>query len=333
MIYRLFSTLLIITCFTATSMAQQKPKRSISSEVTEQLSGWITHDECVPRPGQKICDYTPDEHLLGEDDYRVFEFSMIENAIVDPKNDFWKIENMPQVFKSGYNSCSDYIGPDGKFGKKAKMIAKELLSDNTTKSTNRYALFFAEKIPGIEEVCPEFNNFDELARLKFWLYFFTAIAHTESKCGHPKWTHNPNDPQGDSVGDFQLEERWKISKKGRDGSSYTAGRFNRGPGCNATEPAATVRGKTFLMHNWKNNIPCAVEIFGSNLYGCYKNNRRRCTQISRPWSANGLFWAELRRNNSRGKILPKLKKLSLCHPQSPSAVHSSPRPKLRPKRN
>ncbi|MEM7646574.1 MAG: hypothetical protein AAF203_06680, partial [Pseudomonadota bacterium] len=264
------------------------------------VSGWIPKPDCVPRKGQTICDFTTENERLAEDDMRIFEWAMIQDSFSS-----WKVPMMPQsAFHDEANNCESYYKKDGTYGPKLRLLAKELLGEG--RSTDRYRLFFVDPIPGIEQVCPTFPKMHAPDRLRFWLWFFTAIAREESQCGMRRWSLNTKDPNGTSAGDFQMPEAWKKEVKRADGSIGYAGRFKRGPGCNAKEPK--VDG--YLMFNYNNVAPCAVEVFGESMYGCY-NNKRVCTGVKRPWSKSGIFWAKLIRADNRGPILARVKQYPL----------------------
>ena len=227
----------------------------------------------------------------------------------------WKLfksDPLPPSFHVVDNTCHRYIKADGTYGEQGKLLIKELIGEG--RSTNRWELFMDKEIPGIEAICRNYNQLEPLIRIKFWVWFMASIAYAESSCAHPRKMINPSDPDGISIGEFMMPERWRSCKFNEKSQHIVCtGRYNRGPGCNGLkENKVSLPGFDSYMYDSKNNIPCAVEVFGATMYGCYKNNQRICQGISRPWSTKGMFFKELITDKVEGKILQRAKEFPPC---------------------
>lgn len=197
-----------------------------------------------------------------------------------------------------------YFTKDGRLGLKGRLLEQELTGHG--RSTPMKHLFFRNTFPGMENICPKFNKFTDQQKLNFWIWYFTAMAATESECGRNEY--NPNDPQGTSAGELQLPER--LSSRKWRGVQSGAG------GCDARPPKvrpSSYRYKhppALYMGQLENNLSCGVEILAGVLCGFYKNPIERCNSSTNKPYGNG-FWKQIR-TGINGKIIKDVKRLPIC---------------------
>lgn len=198
-----------------------------------------------------------------------------------------------------------YFTRDGRLGTKGRILEQELTGRG--RSTPMKHLFFRNTFPGMENICPKFNRFNDKEKLNFWIWYFTAIASTESDCGRNEY--NPNDPQGTSAGDLQLPERYS-SRRWR-------GLISGAGGCEANPPQETPRSYSYrsppqiFMAQTQNNLSCGVEILAGVLCGFYRNPIERCNSTTTRPYGNG-FWRQIR-TGINGTIIRDVKRLPICN--------------------
>ncbi|MCJ8278318.1 MAG: hypothetical protein MJK18_15880 [Bdellovibrionales bacterium] len=194
-----------------------------------------------------------------------------------------------------HQHCSRYIRQDGTYGPQGQMLIREITGHGH--SSDRSSVFLGStNIANIENVCRNYYGLNRDQRINFWVWAFMSISWVESKCFHPNQNIRPDDPNGISAGEFQLEEIWKEEAgENEQGETLYAGRYWRGRGCNAIQP----RVDGLLMMNPDNNIPCAVQIMGTTVRngGLYHPNQ---------------FWASMRRSDMGGAIINRMREFPAC---------------------
>ncbi len=211
-------------------------------------------------------------------------------------------------FKKKGADCTDYIKPDGSYGERGKLAAKEILGEG--QSSDRWGYFSSNQIDGIRSICPNFNKFRDDQKLNFWIWMLAAMAWDEGKCRSD--IINMNATNGIAAGDLQMPEDFKNDREWR------------GPGCNAKHarvPGVFVNGKktgaSYYMANYENSIPCAIEVLGGAICGFYSKRAYplKCDESeefkSRPLMGKHLYWEKLR-HPGKGNILAMTKEFPLC---------------------
>jgi|GEM_PF-2386364 len=206
-----------------------------------------------------------------------------------------------------------YIQEDGGLGKKGKILKHQFLGRG--QSTTMKHLFFRNQFPGMtENICPKFNSFTDDEKLNFWIWWVASIAFKESTCG--EWDHNPNDPNGTSVGELGLPASWDLRK--RRGLRGGAG------GCDAKNEAvypvkpAEGGSRPWRMADLENNLICGVEILAGKLCGFYVEPEpgRQCNKHTlRPYGHG--MWADLKDNGDwnsslNGVTVEEIRRFPLC---------------------
>lgn len=135
------------------------------------------------------------------------------------------------------NNCFHFFTTEGTIGPWGNIILKSInnLPENELKKS-----YLSDNIPDMNYICPNFKNFSDDLKKKFWVWTFASIAWQESSCEANQISQGVNSK---AVGLLQLED----SKKLREG---------RGNNCevkSVTDP--------------KNNLPCGVEILHQQLLG------------------------------------------------------------------
>lgn len=244
-------------------------------------------------------------------DPSVNQIKTIEEIIAHIENKEYKSPKLTKVqsIKLG-RKCYDFIDKRGNYGKRGKLLAREILGKG--RSTNRWE-YFKQSTSSILSFCPKFDNFNDEEKLNFWIWTFAAISQTEGTCKENVST--PNATHGLAVSDFQLPEEWK------------GGRSWRGPGCEASgkAPSYNDTGKifngNFLMANPHNSIPCAVEIMSGSLCGFYSYKKwpLSCDPVKNTKGLTGKhqYWERLRKSEEdldeeEKTIVNMVKEFPLC---------------------
>ncbi|MCB9060501.1 MAG: hypothetical protein H6622_03145 [Halobacteriovoraceae bacterium] len=203
-------------------------------------------------------------------------------------------------------NCPNYISSsDGSYGDIGNLLVKEITGQGH--STDRWNYFNSNEIPGLEEICPNFKTFSEIQKVNFWIWFFTAIAWDEGSCQTNVIRYDATNDT--AAGELQIPESWSHRKW-------------RGPGCNAfeeklhginNEKQKTIN--TFYMTNYKNYIPCAVEIFSGAICGFYSVRKYplKCNGTARSPFGRHMYWEKLRsKKQNENTIISMVKQYPYC---------------------
>lgn len=168
----------------------------------------------------------------------------------------------PEFSTNGANdACSKFIKIDGTLGPWGESIIKSIdkLPEEETKKT-----YLSNSIPDMDFICPNFKNFDNEIKKKFWVWTFASIAWKEATC-NPKITAQGVNSK--AVGLLQLEDSRRL-------------RSGRGDNCEVSEVISP-----------GNNLACGVEILHQQLLG--KDSTYFTTSTGELfWK--GTYWQDLR---------------------------------------
>jgi hypothetical protein len=205
-----------------------------------------------------------------------------------------------------------YFQEDGSLGVKGQILARELTSGEGSRSTPMVHLFFRNNFPGMDQLCPNFVEFDDNEKLNFWIWYFASLARTESDCGRN--AYNPNDPHGVSVGELQMPASWK-NRRWR--GVRQLGDPSHAGGCNgAGEPISPSsyfyrEPPAYLMADVDNNLSCGVEVLAGVLCGFYSTGLESCQPHVQPPFGHG-FWRKLQ-GEPAPQLLANIQSFPLCH--------------------
>jgi hypothetical protein len=135
------------------------------------------------------------------------------------------------------DNCFKYIESNGEVGSWGKSVIEAIYKLPKDEIQNSY---LANSFTDMELVCPNYKNFNEQLKLKFWVWTFAAISWQESSC-NPKTTAQGINSK--AVGLLQLEDSLRL-------------RAGRGGHCEVKD-----------VKQANNNIACGVEILHQQLLG------------------------------------------------------------------
>lgn len=224
--------------------------------------------------------------------------------------DFWWQASAPLFFDPKYRHTipqegllhehcvgeQQYFKADGTLGKKGLLLRRELANESGARSTPMKHLFFRNKFPNLNQVCPRFSSFTDDQKLNFWIWYLASIAEVESDCGRN--AYNPDSPDGVSAGELQMPEAWKL-RSWRGLNPYGP----EGGGCNATGSAIVPPSYNYknppelLLAEPNNNLSCAVEVLAGVLCGFYANDGISCLEETQELSGHG-FWYQMQNLDS-----------------------------------
>lgn len=144
----------------------------------------------------------------------------------------------PEFSSNGVGeNCFQYIDSNGEYGPWGKSVIEAINKLQEDELKNSY---LADNFTDMDLVCPNFKNFNDQVKLKFWVWTFAAISWQESSC-NPKTTAQGINSK--AVGLLQLEDSLRL-------------RAGRGGQCEVKD-----------VKHPSNNIACGVEILHQQLLG------------------------------------------------------------------
>lgn len=204
-----------------------------------------------------------------------------------------------------------YFTQDGRLGLKGQILKRELVGEHGARSTPMSYLYFRNHLPGMEELCPRYSQFNDDERLNFWVWYFASVAMVESECGRNAF--NPYDPNGTSVGELQIPASWQARKwRGLQAMNMD----NSPGGCDAVGAAVRPLSRrfpdvpAFQIADIDNNLSCGVEILSGVLCGFYQDPIETCNaEVQAPYGHG--FWRDLRQG-LEGQIAKNIQRFPLC---------------------
>lgn len=187
---------------------------------------------------------------------------------------------LSRAFSNLGADCSDFIKPDGSFGKLGNVISSHI--DSMGNST----LFHSTNLPALQAFCPKWSRLNKEQRDYFWVWLFAAISWKESTCGAA--TVNRAATHGTAIGHLQLNKN-KKDRSWRGGAS--------GNSCAVKDIAPA-----------EANMRCGVEILHEQLKG--KNGLYEGNGSLYGRGANS-YWHHLRLKNG-GKIIQLMRDFPFC---------------------
>ena len=165
--------------------------------------------------------------------------------------------DLMRVFGPNERGCEKFVDKEGKIGPWGRKALEQMHSSESLKN-----IYETKVPPDMDKFCPEFKNMDQNRKDYFWLWFFASLSKPESTC--QSGAVNPNAPNGNAIGLFQLEAN-KCIPLGINVSSQE-------------------------LLNPDRNIECAVSRFGKEMA------ERGTIQIGYSNRKGGTYWGELRTN-------------------------------------
>lgn len=213
-----------------------------------------------------ICETKSSSNLISEDH---------QNPIVlDPK-----------FCMNGVNDrCNKYIDKKGEYGPWGKIVLNAISKINQEELKKT---FYSNSIPDMDYICPQFNNFDEELKNKFWVWTIASLSWQESSCISTRESEGINCR---AVGLLQLEDAYHL-------------RSWRGPAC-----------RTRDMLQPANNLSCGIQILHDQLLGA-EGKRMPASTGELFWKSS--YWQEMRFKKKNEDRMKRLKARAL-DPESKS---------------